>query len=127
MTERRDVDDVRVVRMDNDVADMAGCREAHIAPCPATISGLIDAVAVRDVAADGSFARAGIDDIRVGVRNGQRADSSGCEEAIRDVLPMRAAIRRLPDAPGAGAEEERPRLGRMPGDGDDAPTPMWPN
>ena len=109
------------MRVDDDVADVARVRQADVLPGPAAVGRPVDAVAVRDVAADRRLAGAGVDDARVGVRDGDRADGGGLEVAVGDVLPVGAAAGGLPDAPGAGAEVEGRPLGRVAGDGDDAP------
>ena len=127
MAEGRDVDEVGVVGMDDDVADVARRGEALVLPRPPAIGGFVDAVAVGKVAADRRLAHTGIDHIRVCIRDDQCADGSGLERAVRDILPMRAAIGRFPDTARAATEEERPLLSRMPGDGDDAPAPMGPD
>ena len=115
-----------LVRVDRDAGDVARLGQAQVAPGLAAVVGLVDAVAVRDVAADAGLARAGVDDVRIGVGDRDRADRGG-EEAVRDVLPVRAAVGRLPDAAGAGAEVEGTDVGGMPGDGDAPPAAVRPD
>src|SRR5262249_5223001 len=111
VAERRDPRDVRPGGMDQDVADVARVAQADVAPGAAAVAGAVDAVAVRDVAADGGLAGAGVEDARLRGRDGDRADGGGAEGAVRDVLPVAAAAGRLPDAAGAGAEVEGPVVG----------------
>ncbi len=127
VAERRDVDDVGVAGVDDDVGDVAGVGEADVGPGAAAVGRLVDAVAVRDVRADRRLAGAGVDHVRGGLGDGERADRGGAEEAVRDVLPESAAAGRLPDAAGAGAEVEGAALGRVAGDGDDAPAAVRPD
>ena len=93
-------------------------REAHVPPRHAGVGRLVDAVAVGDVDADRRLAGAGVDDVPVGGRHGQRPDRSGREEAIGDVLPELAGVVALPHAAGDGAEVEDRLVLRVGGNGD---------
>ncbi len=115
--ERRHVDEVRVARMHAHAPDVPRVAQSDVRPRRAAVRRAIDAVAVRHVPADARFAGAGVHDVAVGRGDVDRADRGGLEEAVGDVLPVGAAIRRLPHAAGAGAEIERHRVGRMAGDG----------
>src|SRR5205085_6095727 len=61
--QRRDVDQVGVVRVDADLGDVPRVGQAHVSPRLAAVGRLVDAVAVRDVAADARLTCAGIDDV----------------------------------------------------------------
>ena len=74
MAQGRHKNRVGVAGMNPYFADVPGIIQADVLPCAAGIGGLIHAVAMRDVDADGRFARAGIDHIWVGFGNGQRPD-----------------------------------------------------
>src|SRR5205823_9632277 len=102
-------------------SNVARVGEAEVAPGAPAVVRAVDAVARGDVAPDRRLAGPGVDHVRIGLGDGDGADGGDPEGAVRDVLPVGAAARRLPDAPGAGAVVERPNLGRMPGDCDDAP------
>src|SRR5262249_1931544 len=78
----------------------------------------------RDVAADRRLARAGVDDVGVRLRDGDRADGGGAEVAVRDAAPGRAAVGGLPDAARTGAVVEGHRIGHVAGHGDDTPAPV---
>ena len=116
VAERGHVDQIGVVRIDADAADVARVGQADAAPGRAAVGRPVDAVAVRDVDADARLAGAGVDDVGVGGGHGDRAHGGGPEEAVGDVLPVGAAVGRLPDAAGAGAEVEGLRVRRVPGD-----------
>src|SRR5215211_6359707 len=124
--ERRDVDEVGVLRVDADAGDVAGVGEAAVRPGLAAIGGLVDTVAVRDVAANRRLAHPDVDHIRVALGDGNRAHGGRLEEAVGDVIPGGAAVGRLPDATGAGPEVEGHLVDRVARDGDDAPAPVWP-
>src|SRR5207244_425830 len=61
----RDVDDVRIARIDEDLADVFGILEADVLPRLAAVVGAIDPVAVADAALAIVLAGADPDDARV--------------------------------------------------------------
>ena len=102
--ERRHVDDVGILRMHAHRADVVAVLEADIAPGAAGIHALVDAVAVRRVAAHAGFAHAGVDDIGVGIGHRQRAHRAGLELAVGDRKPGQPAIGGLEHAAAHRAE-----------------------
>ena len=74
------------------------------------IGGLVDAVALDDVAAQLRLAHADVDDVGIGGRDGDGADRGGLQRLVGDRRPGRAAVGRLPEAAAGGAEVvfERP-------------------
>src|SRR5690242_7430180 len=124
VAEGGDVGDIRILGMDDDVANVACVGKAGVAPGSPAIAGLIDAIAVRDVAADGGLAGAGVDDIGIGVGDGEGAEGGGGEVAVGDILPEGAAAGSLPDAAGTTAKVEGALVCGMSGDGNDAATAM---
>ncbi|GBD16895.1 hypothetical protein HRbin26_01805 [bacterium HR26] len=98
--------------------DVAGVAQPDVLPGAAAVGRLVDAVAVGDVAADAGLAGADIDDVGVGLADGDSADRGALEVAVGDVLPGHPAVGGLPDPASAGAEVERHRVGRVPGDRD---------
>jgi hypothetical protein len=117
VAEGGDVDEVRIIRMHADAPDVAGVAEPHVGPAAAGVGGAVHAVAVRHVAANARLAGAGVDHVGIGGRDGHRADGGRLEEAVGDVLPVGAAVGRLPDAARAGAEVEDHGLDGIAGDG----------
>ena len=99
--------------------------QPDIRPGPALVAALVDAVAVGDVDADRRLAGAGVDHIRIGGRDRDRADGRGGEEAVGDVAPIGAGVDGFPDAAGASAEVERVPVGVAPGYRYDAPAAEW--
>ena len=63
VTERGDVDEIGILRVDAHLADVARLREAAVRPGLAAVGGLVDAVAVRDVAANRRLAHADVDHV----------------------------------------------------------------
>ena len=106
--------------MDADAADMLRRLEADIRPGPAGIGRSVDAVAVGDVEPDGGLPGARVDHVGVGARHRDGADRGASHEAVRDAPPIHAAVDRLPDAAGAGAEIEHHLVHGIARDGDDA-------
>src|SRR5215213_5511009 len=118
VTQSRHPHDVRVVWVDADLADVACVAQPGVDPAPPGVGTAVDAVAMGDVDADGRLAGTGVDDVRVGRRNRQRADRGCGEEAIGHGLPVGAAISCLPDAAGHRAEVVGVRLAAAAGHGD---------
>src|SRR5579871_5309848 len=104
MAERGDINDVGILRMHANRADVQSVFETHILPGLARVGGFINAVAVRRVAADVRLAHADVNDIWIGFRNSDGAHRSGFELAIRNRLPGYAAIDGFPNSAAGGAE-----------------------
>src|SRR5512134_400128 len=98
MPERGDVHDVRVERVDTDLRDVARLGEAEVSPGLASIVRAVNAVAMRDVAADARLAHADVDHARFSCCDGDRPDRSSLEEGVADVLPVDAGVIRAPYA-----------------------------
>ena len=93
--------DVRVGGMDNHRADLP-LLVPHMLPGLARVGGFVDAVAAGHVAADVGFARADVDDVRVGSRYGDGADGRD-RLVIKNGLPVDAGVGRLPDPRRGGS------------------------
>ena len=115
-----DVGDVGVFGVDLDGADLLGVGKAHVLPGLAGVGGLVDPVAVGGVAAKVGLAHAGVDDVGVGVRDGDGADGAELDLFIGDGEPVHAAVGGLPDASAGGTHVEGHGLGLDAGDGADA-------
>ena len=83
--------------MDADFADVPGFLESEIGPRFARIGGFVNAVSVGNVNPDGAFSHARIDHIGVRRRHLKGADRRTAEEAVRDVLPVSAAVLGFPN------------------------------
>src|SRR6185436_6699343 len=103
VAEDRGVDQVRVFRVDADARDDPRVVQAGVLPGAAGVGRLPDAVALGHVAADGLFAGAGVDHVRISRRDRDGADRAA-EGAVRHVLPGAPPVRGLPDAAAGAAE-----------------------
>ena len=115
---RGDVDDVRVLRVDEDLADVLGGLQADVLPALAAVLALVDAVAVADAPLRVVLPRAHPHDVRVaGVdRHGCRSSRSPRRRrpASRSCRRCRSATRRPRRPPGttASCRWGRPRCRR---------------
>ena len=93
-------------RVDEDLDDPLGAREADVRPVLAAVDGLVDPVADRDAVARPGLARSDPDDLRI-----RRVDRDGADRLhgllVEDGLVSRAAVDRLPDAAGGRSDEDR--------------------
>src|SRR5262249_54470064 len=75
--QRADVDGVRVLGVDHNLADLEGLLEAHVLPGLAAVGGLVDAVAPGNRVARVGLAGADPDDVLVGGGDADVADGDG--------------------------------------------------
>ncbi len=122
VAERGHIQRVGIGWVDADLADVTGRLEAKVLPRLAGIGRAIHAVAVGDVGTDAAFAHADVQHVRVGRRNGDRADRGALEEAIRNVRPVNAPVGGLPHAATGRSEVKRARFQPVGGDRADTPT-----
>src|SRR5207245_8105107 len=94
VAEGRDVGEVRVLRVHEESADLARVLEAHGRPGLAGLGGLINAVAVGEVATDARLAGADVDDVRVRVGDVDGADRRD-RFLVEEARPGAPAVRRL--------------------------------
>ena len=119
---RGDVDDVGVLRVDDDLADVMRVGEAHRPPRPARVRRLEDPGAGK-----GGTAVSGLDlacphpdDVRVGGRDGDVADGER-GLVLEDGFERHAVVGRLPDVAASRPDVERARARARGRDGLDAP------
>ncbi len=94
---------VGIVRIHDDLRDMARILETDVHPGLATVHGFVDTVAVGDIAAQARLAGTHIDDVGIGRRDRNRAD--GLRGLIvKQGLPVLAAIDGFPDTAGDRTE-----------------------
>ena len=117
MTERSDVDGVRVVGVDAYCADVARLGQADVGPCASAITRAVHAVTVTHVDANRGFAGARVDDVLIRRRDGERADRTARQLTVGDALPIRSGVLGLPNTTGAGAEVEDVAIDRVRSDG----------
>ncbi len=71
--QRRDENNVGILRMDGESSDMARVFQADKVPCFSRIGTLVHAVALQDVVANAGLTCPHIHDVRIGFGNGDRA------------------------------------------------------
>ncbi len=124
---RGDIDEVRVLRMNSHARDLVRVLQTDVLPGLPAVGGLVDAVAVRDVAADGRLPHPGVDHVGVGLGDADRADRPGLEVLVRHRRPVRPAVRGLPDAASGASEVVNQRLPAHARDRRDAPAAKRPD
>src|SRR5260370_35758566 len=93
-------------------------------PTLSGVCGFVETVAGREIGALQSFTAANVNDVRIGRRNGQRANgASGL--VVENRIPSIAEIGGLPDPAVAGGHVENIRLVRHAGDGHGAASAEW--
>ena len=104
MSERRDENDVGIVRIDDQRGRCGACHRVRCASrsCPPS-TRFVHAIAKRNVAANAGLARAHVNDVRIGGRDRNRSDR-GNRLLVEKRRPGEPAVRRLPHAAGHRAE-----------------------
>jgi hypothetical protein len=103
MAERRDVDDVRILRVDNDPGDALAVLQADELELFAGVGRLVHAAAERRALAIVRFARTDVDDVRIGRGERDVADR-GDHVLVEDRRPGRPVVRRLPQTAAGEAQ-----------------------
>jgi hypothetical protein len=119
MSERRDEQRVRVVRIDEDAPDRARVLQADARPRRPRVARAVHPVAVLDVGTHVGLAAADVQGVRIARRHREGSDR-GDGLAVEDRLPGRACVRRLPHAAAGRAEVERAAVARDAADGERA-------
>ena len=109
VAERGDVDDVRILRVDDDAADALGFLQPDVLERLAGVGRLVDAGAERRALAVVRLAGADVDDVGVGRRDRDVADRRD-RVLVEDRRPGRAVVGRLPDAAGREADVDDRRV-----------------
>ena len=112
MPDRGDEDNVRVIRVHDERADMAGVFQSDVVPIAPAVDGFIDAIAVGDVAAQAGLAGARVDGVMIARRDGERSDRGSGVLLVEQRLPIGAAICRFPDSTSHATEVIGVRLAR---------------
>jgi hypothetical protein len=121
MPHRRNIDNVRVLGVDDDCADRVRIAQADILPRFAGIGRFVNAVAWNNGVADVRLAGADIKNFRIGRRDGDRANAGAGPRqlAVSDVFPF-GAIGALPDAASHGSGIKEVIVSRNTGHSDHA-------
>jgi hypothetical protein len=104
MAQGGDINDLGILRMHADGPDYLAVLESDIAPGLAAVHRLVDAVAVRGIAAHAGFAHAHVNHVGIGIGHGDGAHGAGFELAVGHREPRAAAVGGLPHAAAHAAE-----------------------
>jgi hypothetical protein len=118
--EGRDVNGVRVVRMQRDPVDALAAGQAHELPAPPAVVGPEDAAADGSRVARIAFPGADPDDVGIGLVDCHRADG-GHRLVVEHRGPGQTAVVRNPHATGGGADDDVVWIGLDGVDRADAP------
>src|SRR6266404_722198 len=105
MAERRDVDGARIMRVDDDAADVPGIFQTHVLPGLTAVQRAINAVAPGRTLAIVWLAGSDPDDVGIGRRYADVADR-GRSLFIKDRLEGRAGVSSFPHAAGCRSNVE---------------------
>ena len=119
MAHRRDVDDVRILRVHDDAADALRFVQPDVLEFLAAVGGLVDAGAERRALAVVRLSGPDVDDVGVRRRNRDVADR-GNRVLVEDRRPGGAVVGGLPDAAGREADIDGRRVALDDGDVVDA-------
>ena len=119
VAQRRHVDDVGVVRVNDQAADLLHVGEADVLPVLTEVGRLEDTVPYRQIGAVEPFAGAHVDDVRMRGRDREIADRSR-GRGVEDRSPGAPEVVGLPHAPVVDPYIEDARLGRNPDPADRA-------
>ncbi len=114
MPESADIDNVRILRVDHNPADLPRVLQPYVTPRGAAVSGFVDAVTGREIFANVALAGPGIDSLSVGGSHGQRPDR-GHWLAVKDWCPDNSGVGRFPYPAIDRAKIKRRRVARNAG------------
>ena len=103
MTKCSHQNNVCILGIDNDSADSAAVVKPDVLPGLAAIDGLVNSIAMRNIAADASLSCAYVNNVWVRWRDGDAADGGG-SLLVKHRSPGDRAIGGLPDAAARRAE-----------------------
>ena len=109
MALRRDVNDIWILRVDDDSSDVLGLLQAHVLPSLACIDGLVNAVAPRGALAVIGLAASDPNNRRIGRRDGDVANG-GDPFFVEDRFPGGAVVGGFPNAAGGCAHVDDVRI-----------------
>jgi hypothetical protein len=119
MSERRDVDEIGILGMNDDAADLLRVGESDARPRLPAIDRFEHPLALRDIGAHVRLARSDVDHLRIRRRDRNRPDRTD-RLRVEDGMPRAAGIHGLPHSAIHAAEVEVLRLTRDSADGEHA-------
>src|SRR5580658_7632367 len=109
MAEGANVNDVRVVGIDHDSADLSRIVEADMSPGRSSVGRFVHAIAGSQIFANGAFTRSRINDVGIRWSYHDRADRR-YRLAVKNRLPGQSSIDRLPDSTANATEIKSRRI-----------------
>ena len=126
MPQCADIDDIGVLRVDDDSANVARVLKADMQPGSTSIHRFVHAVAKGEGRPNVGLAGSGINSLRIGRRN--RKSANRCDRLpIKDRSPDNTGISRLPNPTVYGAKIEGSRIARHASHGHDPAPSKRPN
>ena len=98
MAERRNIDQIGIIRIDDHASDLAAILKADVRPGLACVGGFVHADAVGILAANVGFARANVNHTRIRSSDGDRFDRPDGDAFIGNRIPGAAGVLGLPDS-----------------------------
>jgi len=126
MSKRADVNDVCILRIDDNTADLTRVAQADILPAHAAIGGAVHSVAGGEVGANVGFSSTDVNDFGIRGSDGNSADRSN-GLTVEDGRPGYSRVRGLPDAATNRAEVKRAGIAGNSGGRDSAAAPERPD
>src|SRR5579872_4735520 len=97
MAQRCDINNVRILWIDNHFADRSRVVQAYVFPGLPAVDCFINSISVRDIATNTSFASSHINDVWIGGRNRQASDRAD-SLLVKNRRPQHRAVGRFPNA-----------------------------
>ena len=119
MPQSANINDIRILRINYDPADLTRVFQSDVSPGRAAISGFVNSVAGREVLTNVGLAGPGINNFRIGGSDGKRTDRAH-RLAIKNRRPDNSRIDCFPDPPIDPAEIKSCGVARHSGDGNHA-------
>ena len=115
---------IRIVRIDEDGADLLRVTQSKVLPGLAGIGGFVDSISYREIGPAQSFAAAHVNDVRIRRCDRQSPDGAG-RLIVEDRSPCVAKVSGLPDTAIVGRHVKHILLSRNACDGHRAPASKW--
>src|SRR5207253_2403395 len=126
MTKRSDENSVRVPRVHEDPPDLPRIIQPDMRPVLAAVRGLVHSIPARNRGAHVGFSRAGVNEVRIRRRNGDR--SNRCNRLrIEDRIPRSPRVVSLPNSAAHASEIVNFRLPAHAHHCKRAPPARWPD
>ena len=122
--QRRNVHDVRILRIHDNLRDMSRVFQPDVRPGLSAIHGFVHSIAVRNISANARFARAHVNHVRIRRRHCDRTHGHD-PGLVRHRRPRDPAVRRFPGTARHGPEIIGLGIARHAGYREGAPATKW--